>query len=175
MAISIDWGTRVITIPQADLTPLGGTLYELNVNTFRLALKDLEDDPAGMSFPDTHKHNTEIVIGGITYARSVEIINGYTVTFEDGQYRVNLVGANNNIADVLNLNQVSVVPSNSGGLIVRTPFFNQNDRDKLTEFWQLHGLDIANALNVSGTARTAGAITQSISQDAQGKVTVKRQ
>jgi len=116
MAISIDWGTRVITIPQADLTPLGGTLYELNANTFRLWLKDLEDDTAGMSFPDTHRHNTEVTIAGITYARTVEIINGYTVTFQDGQYRVNIIGANNNITDVLNLNQVSVVPSNSAGL-----------------------------------------------------------
>lgn len=49
--------------------------------------------------------------------RIPEIINGYTVTFEDGLYSVNLIGSNNNIPDVLNLNQVSVRSANSAGLI----------------------------------------------------------
>jgi hypothetical protein len=44
------------------------------------------------------------------------MINNYTVTFEDGQYAVNLVGANSNIADVVNVNQVSVRSANSAGL-----------------------------------------------------------
>lgn len=117
MAISIDWQTKVIYIPQADLTPLGGSLYELDVDWFRLQLKDLEDNIEGMPFLDTHRHTTETELGGVTYARFVEIINGYTVTFEDGQYAVNLVGANNNILDVTNVNQVSLRSSNSAGLI----------------------------------------------------------
>lgn len=117
MAISINWGTKVITVPQSDLTPLGGSLYELNVDTFRMSLKDLEDDVEGMTFPDTHQHNTEVELGGVTYARFVEIINGYTITFEDGQYAVNLVGANNNILDVANVNSVSLRSSNSAGLV----------------------------------------------------------
>jgi hypothetical protein len=117
MAISIDWGTKIISVPQSFLTPLGGSLYELNTDTFRLALKDLEDDEEGMNFLDTHRHNTTVALGGIEYARTIEIINGYTITFEDGQYAVNLVGSNNNIADVTNVNQVSIRPSNSAGLI----------------------------------------------------------
>lgn len=116
MAISVDWVTRVITIPQADLTLLSGSLYELDVNAFRLALKDLED-LEGMPFDDTHNHNTEVIIGGVTYARLIEIINGYTVTFEDGQYAVNIVGGNTNLAEVLNINQVSTRSNNSAGLI----------------------------------------------------------
>jgi len=118
MAISIDWGTRVINVPQVDLTPLGGGIYELDLDDFRKALKSLEDSEAGMAHPDTHKHNTEVVIGGVTYARFIEIINGYTVTFEDGQYAVNLVGANSNVGDVINMNQVSVRSSNTAGLVV---------------------------------------------------------
>jgi len=117
MSVSVDWGTKVISIPQSYLTPKGGSVYEMDVDTFRLDLKSLETSEEGMIFPDTHKHNTEVVLGGITYARFIEIINGYTVTFEDGQYIVNLVGANNNILDVANLNQVSIRPSNSAGLI----------------------------------------------------------
>ena len=53
----------------------------------------------------------------MTLARTVEIINGYTVTFEDGQYAVNLVGANSNVGDVVNVNQVSVRSANSAGLV----------------------------------------------------------
>jgi hypothetical protein len=118
--ISVDWGTRVITVPQSFLTLVSGSLYELDVNAFRLALKDLEDNADGMAFPDTHQHNTEFVLSGVTYARSVEIINGYTVTFEDvgPQYTVRCVGANHNIADVLNFNGVGLVVGNSAGLVV---------------------------------------------------------
>lgn len=116
MAITINWGTKVINIPQADLTPLGGNLYELDINSFRLALKSLEDDEVGISFLRTHNHNTEVLVGGVTLARVVELINGYTVSFEDGQYAVKLTGANSNIADVVNVNQVSVRSGNSAGL-----------------------------------------------------------
>lgn len=120
MALSIDPLTHVITIPQADLTPLGGSNYQLNVNTFRLALKDWEDNTEGIVQPKTHIHNTEVTLGGLTFARVVEILAPYTITFQNGQYSVNLVGANNNIADRLNLNYVSVRSTNSAGLITVT-------------------------------------------------------
>ena len=55
-------------------------------------------------------------VGGVILARVIQIINGYTVTFEDGQYAVNLVGANSNVGDVVNVNQVSVRSANSAGL-----------------------------------------------------------
>lgn len=117
MAITVDWPTKVISVPQSFLTALGGGYYELDVNDFRLALKDLEDDEEGMVWPRTHNHNTEVVLSGATYAHSVEIINGYTVTFEDGSYTVTCVGANHNLGDVKNVNSVSLVINNSAGLI----------------------------------------------------------
>jgi len=122
MAISIDWGTRVINVPQSYLTNITGTLYELDTDQFRLDLKNLEDDPEGMPFPDTHRHNTQVTVAGVTYARVIEIINGYQIEFEDGQYSVRLVGSNNNFFDVENgvlaQNQVQVIPGNAAGLIV---------------------------------------------------------
>lgn len=120
MALSINWLTRVITVPQADLTLIAGTRYRLDVDAFRLALKDLEDSEEGMSMPDTHSHATQRTLSGVTYARQLEIINGYTVTFQDvgTPYRVECVGANHNIADVQNTNNVSLVIGNSAGLIV---------------------------------------------------------
>jgi len=117
MAISITWGTRVIFVPKADLEYLEDGIYKLDVDVFRKKLKSLEDSEDGMPFPITHIHNTEVTLAGLTLARTVEIVNGYTITFEDGQYAVNLSGANNNISDVLNVNQVSVRCANAAGLV----------------------------------------------------------
>jgi hypothetical protein len=121
MAISIDPATRIISVPQADMTSLGGGVYEYNLNAFRLELKDWEDSPLGIDMPDTHTHDTESLLAGVLYARKIQVINGYTVTFEDGQYAVSLVGANSNVQDVANVNQVSVRPNNSAGLVVVSP------------------------------------------------------
>jgi 2-hydroxychromene-2-carboxylate isomerase len=119
MAITIDYTTRIISIPKADLTLVQSTpfeIYELDIDAFRLELKDIEDNIVGIPFVDSHRHFTTVSVGGVTLARVVEIINGYTVTFEDGSYAVNLVGANSNIADVTNLNEVQVRSANSAGL-----------------------------------------------------------
>lgn len=120
MSISVNWPTKVISVPQSYLTLISGNRYELDVDQFRLDLRSLEDDPEGMPFLRTHRHNTEVTLGGVTYARVVEIINGYTVTFENGSYIVELVGANNNILEQTNYNSVSVREKNSAGLIVHT-------------------------------------------------------
>lgn len=133
MPISITWGTKVINVPQSYLTNLGGGIYELDLDQFRLDLKALEDDEEGMPFPDTHRHNTEVTLGGVTLARVVEFINGYTVTFENLQYAVNAVGANSNIADVMNVNQVSLRTFNSAGLIVSGSGVTEQDKDDIRD------------------------------------------
>ena len=134
--ISIDWITKVISIPKADMTLIQTDpfeIHELDLDEFRLSLKSIEESEEGMPYLDTHRHNTEVVLGGITLARVIEIINGYTVTFEDGQYAVNAIGANSNIADVLNLNQVSLRSFNSAGLQVVSvgSGLSQEEHDKL--------------------------------------------
>ena len=108
MAISINWSTKIITVPQADLTAMGGGVYQLDVDAFRLALKNIEGSEEGSVFPDTHRHSTQVTLSGVTYARTFEVINGYTVTFQDTgtPYTVLCVGANHNLADVKNVNQV---------------------------------------------------------------------
>jgi hypothetical protein len=120
MTVSINWSTYVITVPRADLTIvqlLPTEIREMDIDWFRLQLKDIEDSEEGMVFPNTHAHNTEVSLGGLTYARVVEILSPYTITFEDGQYAVNLIGANSNVGDKVNVNQVSVRSNNAAGLI----------------------------------------------------------
>ncbi len=137
MAISIDWGTKVITVHQTDLTLISGTLYEMDTDQFRKDLKSLEDGEDGMPFPDTHKHNTEVTVAGVTYARFIEIINGYSITFEDGQYSVRLTGSNNNFFDVgngiLNQNQVQIITGNTAGLIVAGSGVTEQDKTDIAD------------------------------------------
>lgn len=117
MAISVNPITKVIYVPQSYLGYLGGSSYTLDTDIFRLDLKSWEDSEEGMMYPDTHNHNTVVSLGGIDYARFIEMINGYTVTFEEGLYSVSLIGSNNNILDVTNLNSVAVRSNNSAGLV----------------------------------------------------------
>jgi hypothetical protein len=119
MAISIDWANKIIFVPKADMTLVQASpeIRQLDLNYFRLALKSLEGSEAGQLFDDTHRHFPPVTVGGVTISRVVEIINGYTVTFENGAYAVNLVGANSNVSDVTNVNNVSIRASNSAGLV----------------------------------------------------------
>jgi hypothetical protein len=120
MAISVNWITGEITVPKADTQLVSAGPPEIrshDTDAFRLELKDLEDDAAGgRPWPRTHNHNLPVTIAGITYARTLEIIAPYFVTYEDGQYRVSLGGSNNNIVDVATVNQVSIISNNSAGL-----------------------------------------------------------
>ena len=117
MAISVHWPDRIITVPQSYLTNLGGGVYELDIEQFRLDLKNLEDSEQGMPYLDTHNRNAPVTLAGDVYDQTFEIVNDYTITFEDGQYTVALTGADNNIAENTNVNQVKIRTVNSAGLI----------------------------------------------------------
>jgi len=168
MAISIDWATQVITVPKADtsLVDIGPPeIRSLDVNQFRKDLNALQAGEEGMPEPTTHVHVAPLTVGGVTLARSVEIINGYTVTFEDGSYAVNLIGANNNIGDVANLNTVSIRSANTAGLV---------DIVQILELWKFFGLDIANPMTVTRQNRVAGDVSVSYTGDHETTTTVTR-
>ena len=132
-APTINWVTKTITIPQSFLTYISASLYELDINELRLALKDIEDSEEGMAFLDTHRHATEATLSGVTYARQLEIINGFTVPFENGSYSVRCVGANHNLGDVKNYNSVSLIIGNSAGMVVGSGGITQSDKEEIAE------------------------------------------
>lgn len=115
--------TYVITVPKVETTfvrndPISGReIRKIDINQLRLDLKAIEDTEEGITLPDTTNHNTEVTLGGVTYARTVEFLSPYSVEFEDGPYGVEFEGANTNLADVCVINQVSIRPNNSAGLI----------------------------------------------------------
>lgn len=118
MTIAVDEVTKIISIPKADLTLVSGITYTHDTDAFRLELRNWESSEAGSWRSITHSHNQDVTIGGVILIDVIEIINGYTITYEDGQYRVILQGSNNNILDVANVNQVSISPTNSAGNII---------------------------------------------------------
>lgn len=120
MAISVDWPTKVISVLKADTTLVDigpPEVRSLDIEDLWLALRALEDDEDGMSFDATCETIPPLTIAGVTLARVFEIINSYTVEFEDLQYSVNIIGGNSNIGDVKVQNQVSVNTANSAGLV----------------------------------------------------------
>lgn len=119
MATTVNWLTGEIFILRADMPVIQASpeIRELDTDAFFDDLKNLEASLYGMPWPDTQRHSLSYIISGISYAQGIEIIPPYFVTFEDGQYRVNLVGSNNNIADVATANQVGILSNNSAGLI----------------------------------------------------------
>jgi hypothetical protein len=120
MAITIDPMMHVILVPRADLDLLQSApeVRKLDLNWFRLQLRALEDNQSyNICMLKTHRHNTEVTLSGLVYARIVEVLAPYTVEFEDGQYAVNCIGANHNLSDVKVANQVSLIVNNAAGLI----------------------------------------------------------
>jgi hypothetical protein len=143
MAITVDWNTLIISIPKADTQLVSAgppEIRQLDLDQFRQDLNDIEETVDGAAFLDNHSHVPPITVGGVTLARVVEIINGYTITFEDGQYAVNLVGANSNIGDVTNVNQVSIRSANSAGLTFSEQINAQSFTDDVVSIDTIDGL-----------------------------------
>lgn len=135
MSYSVDWPTKTVFIPKADLTLLSGSpeIYQLDVLAFWAAIHNIQDGE-GITYASIMASNAPASIGGVTLVRVVEVINDYRIEFEEGPYQVNLVGANNNILDARVQNQVSLNPSNSAGAILvsgGTGGFTPDDRTRL--------------------------------------------
>lgn len=141
MAITADWNTKTFTVPQSDLTLVSGTLYDVNTETvFRQGINAIMASEEGIVFEDPIVHNTEVTVAGTTFARTIEVVNGYSVTFTpDSQWTARLIGSNNNIFDVengiLNQNQVQVIPTNSAGLISSAAVTTQDINDISDAVW----------------------------------------
>lgn len=162
--IVVYWGSKVIFVPKQELALIQSSpteIRELNINNFRLILKDLEDNADGMAFLTTHNHVAPISVGGVTLARVVELINNYTVTFEDGQYAVNIVGGNSNIGDRVNVNNVSVRSANSAGLV-------QSREIEYASFQEAVTIDTVNG--VAGTLYPTGTANQPVNNLADAKL-----
>ncbi len=135
MTVSINWTTQVISIPRADMPVVQVTpeVRELDIRWLKDQLKLLEESTEGIIYPDTHNHIPETTMSGVVFASMIEIINGYTITFENAHYAVNIFGGNSNLGDVINRNDVSFQTQNSAGMIIVTSGsgLSQTEHDKV--------------------------------------------
>lgn len=146
MAISVDYSTTPfrVSVPQADLTPVTGTLYELDTKWFWDQLKAWEASETGIVFQDMQSYNAAYSVFGTTYFPKIEVLNStnssntheYEVFFTpDTQWSVRLSGSNNNIADLQNAilanSSVQVIPNNSAGGQIITAGSGVTEQDKL--------------------------------------------
>lgn len=120
MSYSVNWITKVISVPTTDLILVSGNRYSLSMTDFLIEVRRLEwQFDQGMWAPDILIHtNTRFDFAGADYAPFDDLQNGYTVEFTGVATRVDLLGSNNDLIDVLIANGVSVVPSNSAGLVI---------------------------------------------------------
>jgi hypothetical protein len=157
VAITIDQGTKRITIPQGDLTFVSGSLYELNTETFRTTMNDLMDDEAHIWMDDYAARNAPVTVAGTTFAQTIEIINGWSLQFENLAMTVRLVSSNNNFFDVesgilISSPLVNVIGQNSAGLVVSGSGMSAVESQRLAEVWRDQGLDAANAKTITENA-----------------------
>ncbi|MHC4312599.1 MAG: hypothetical protein ACYSW3_09075 [Planctomycetota bacterium] len=156
MAITLDPATKIFTIYQADLTLVTGTLYSADTDALRIEMMSLLASEAYIWMPDSYNHNTEVVVAGVTYARTLTTLNGYSYTFSpDSQWSVRLEGSNNDFWDIeagnLNQNQVQVIPTNSAGLIINAgQSLGQGDLDNIADAVWIETID--DHSGVSGSA-----------------------
>jgi hypothetical protein len=144
MAITLDAATLVFSIPQADLTLVTGTLYDADTDALRQEMMALLASEPYAYLPDPYAHAVEVTVAGVTYARTLVTIGGYSYTFTpNSQWTARLVGSNNDFFDVensiLNQNQVQVIPTNSAGLqtVLSGSGLDAGQDTKLTRIYNL--------------------------------------
>ena len=145
----------MISVSQADLVFISGSLFNHDTAAFRAELKSWEDSEEGMVQPKTHNHNAAVLLGGIQYARVIEILSPYTITFEETgtPYVVSLSGSNNNILEKTNLGTVQILSNNSAGLI-------NVSEVQFDAFQSMVTIDVDNG--VSGTVYPAGTAVRPV-------------
>jgi len=135
--INIDWINKIIHIPKADLPLVQSSpseIRELDLYEFHLMLRNLEGEQSGLPFKITHNYTTNVSISNLTLAKVIEIINDYTIEFENGSYAVNIINGNSNVLDKVIFNNVSVRSSNSAGLIeVNTGSLSNTDIELISD------------------------------------------
>lgn len=91
-------------------------IRQLDLTTFHEELRVLETSEYGTVNPITHKFSSSTEIAGVPLAQVIEILEPYTIRFEDGNYNVNITGGNSNVSDRTVKNTVGVNTANSAGL-----------------------------------------------------------
>ena len=168
MAYSVDWLTKIVTVPKADLTLVSASpeIYELDVNDFWLEIHDIQDDFVAVGQDQIMTANAPTSFA----PRGVDVVNGYSIEFEDGQYTVQLKSANSTIQNNAVQNQVSIRDQTLTG-----SGLDPSVSERLSEIWQRLGLDATNPMTSTNSQISVGDITIDLTGDGTTTSTATRQ
>lgn len=117
MSYSVNWTTKVITVPLTDLTLISGSNYSLDTGEFWIEMRRLEASPSdGLWAEQAIEYVNTQTLSGIEYVAIVKVINGYTWDTDTTNKTISLLGGNSNLLDVfIPGNGISVLANNSAG------------------------------------------------------------
>ena len=117
MSYSVNWTTKVITVPLADMTLVSGSNYTLDADDFWIEMRRLEASPSdGLWAEQVVEYVNTQILSGITYSAIVKVINGYTWDTDTTNKNISLTGSNSNLLDVfIPGSGISVLANNSAG------------------------------------------------------------
>lgn len=114
LSIEMDWSNKVINIPKSGLKSLTTNIATreirlLDVEILWRDLAALNANLEGIVFEIMYDNTPPYNAQGINQQyRRLKIISGYTVTFENGDYTVDIANGVSNILEIVNKNKVIV-------------------------------------------------------------------
>jgi hypothetical protein len=154
MVYSVNWTTKVITVPLTDLTLVSGSNYTLDTGDFWIEMRRLEASTGdGLWTLQVIEFINTQVLSGLSYSAIVKVINGYTWDTDTPNIIISLLGKNSNLLDVfIPGNGVSVLANNSAGKIETGSGLSAAQDLKITE---VHG-QVQREIYVDTSALTNG-------------------
>jgi len=142
MAYTVNWTTKVITVPLADLTLISGSNYSLSTTDFWIEMRRLEASPIdGLWAEQAIEYVNTQLLSGITYSAIVKLINGYTWDTDTTNKNISLIGFNSNLLDAfIPGSGISVLANNSAGLQIVSvgSGLSAGEQAELTDLWEAH-------------------------------------
>ncbi len=119
MSYTVNWTTKLFTVPLADLTLVSGNNYTLDVDEFWIEVRRLEWSLVdGLYAEQALEFVNSQTLSGLLYSAIVKLINGYTWDISSSNINVSLLGPNNNLLDTfVPGNGISLLANNSAGKI----------------------------------------------------------
>jgi hypothetical protein len=179
VAFTVNWLTKLVTVPLTDLTLVSGINYTMDVDTAHDEMRRLEWEFAdGLWAAQIIEYIDSQLLSGIVYSPIVKMVNGYTWEIDASNINVALVGANTNLLDTyIPSMSVSILVNNSGGKIVTGSGLSVAEQTQLRELHANEGLETGNPMTVTTTTRSTddATIDLDLTGDGVTSTTVTRQ
>jgi len=195
MSYSVNWATKVVTVPLADLTLISGDNYSLDTGDFWIEIRRLEASTVdGLWAEQVLEFVNTQILSGITYSPIVKVINGYTWDTDTTNKNISLIGPNSNLLDVfIPGSGISVLANNSAGkqVISTGSGLDAGQDQKLTdidartvdidlhtlEVWTALGLEVGNKVTITpaGIVDQSGNIIVDFTGDGISSTVMERQ